>query len=101
MKGEFKGISIKMGINIANKQKNLVNLTDKILSIFQFAFANPQQFQQAMQIPSLAKSFNDILEFSGLNQADFASLIQPPKQPPVETRAPKPLELNTPTNVSA
>jgi len=76
LKDEFKGVEIKMGINIANKQKDLVNLSDKILSIFQFIFANPAGFQQAMQIPGLSKAFQDILEFSGLNQADFASFAK-------------------------
>jgi hypothetical protein len=74
---EFKDIEVRMGINIANKQKDLVNLSDKILSIFQYVFANPQGFQQAMQIPALARSFQDILEFSGLNQADFQALTAP------------------------
>lgn len=82
LKGELEDVPIKMGINIANKQKDLANLSDKLLSIFQFVFANPQGFQQAMQIPALAKSFQDILEFSGLNQADFLSLTTPPKQAP-------------------
>jgi hypothetical protein len=81
LEGELDGIELKMGINIANKQKDLVNLSDKILSIFQFVFANPTGFQQAMQIPALAKSFNDILEFSGLSQSDFLTLTQPPSQP--------------------
>lgn len=79
LKGEFKGVELKMGINVANKQKDLVNLSDKLLSVFQFVFSNPQGFQQAMQIPALAKSFQDILEFSGLNQADFLSLTTPPE----------------------
>lgn len=74
-KKEFKGIEIKVGVNIANKQKNLADLSDKVLSIFQFVFANPAQFQQAMQVPALSKAFGDILEFSGMNIADFSSLI--------------------------
>lgn len=78
LKGEFKDIEVKMGINVAGKQKDLVTLTDKLLSIFQFAFANPQGFLQAMQIPALAKSFQDILEFSGMNQSDFATLLKAP-----------------------
>lgn len=78
IEGEFKDMEVKMGINIANKQKDLANLSDKLLSIFQFVFQNPQGFQQAMQVPALSKSFNDILEFGGLNQVDFASLITPP-----------------------
>lgn len=81
LEGEFRGIEVRMGINIAGKQKDLVNLSDKLLSVFQYIFANPAAFQQAMQIPALAKSFTDILEFSGLNQADFTSLMSMPTQP--------------------
>lgn len=77
LKDEFKDIEIKMGINIAGKQKDLAVLSDKLLNVFQFIFANPQGFQQAMQIPALAKSFQDILEFSGMNQVDFLSLTTP------------------------
>lgn len=77
LKEDFKDRAVSMGINIAGKQKDLVMMSDKILSIFQFIFANPQGFQQAMQIPVLAKSFHDILEYSGMSQVDFASLMQP------------------------
>jgi len=82
LKDEMKGIEIKMGINIAGKQKNLSQLTDKILSIFEFMFSNPQGFQQVMQIPSMGTAFNDILEFSGISPVDFAGLsnMAPPQQ---------------------
>ena len=99
LKDEFKDVEIKIGINIANKQKDLVNLSDKLLSVFQFIFSNPQGFQQAMQIPALARSFEDILEFSGMNQADFNSLmtnIPAPEQPqqPQPQGQPQELALN-------
>jgi hypothetical protein len=81
MKDEFKGVEIKMGINIAGKQKNLAVLSDKILSIFQFVFSNPQGFQQTMQLEGMASAFNDILEFSGINPVDFSGLMQMPAQP--------------------
>lgn len=93
VKGAFEGIEIGIGINVANKQKNLADLSDKILSIFQFAFQNPPAFQQAMQNPALAKAFNDILEFSGLSQTDFLSLTQPPEAPPAEALPQQPLQL--------
>ena len=81
IKDEFENEEIKLGINVAGKQKDLVNLSDKLLSIFQFIFANPQGFQQAMQIPALATAFESILEFSNMNVADFSSLlIAPPVQ---------------------
>lgn len=80
LKEDFKGIEVKMGINIAGKQKDLVNLSDKLLSVFQFVFANPAGFQQAMQIPALATSFNDLLEFSGMSPANFSTLLAAPAQ---------------------
>ena len=86
LKGEFKGIEIKMGINISGKQKNLSAMTDKILSIFQFIFSNPQGFQQVMQLDGMSSAFNDILEFSGVSGVDFSNLaqLQAPQQP-IET----------------
>lgn len=78
LKKEFQDVEIKMGIDVAGKQKNLAQLSDKLLSIFQFIFQNPQGFQQAMQIPALSKSFENLLEFGGMSIADFSSLLQPP-----------------------
>ena len=96
LKDEFKGVEIKMGINVAGKQKNLADLSDKLLSIFQFVFANPQGFQQAMQLPGLANAFQKILEVSGMSQVDFASLtkISPQLEAPIEAVKPPPIELN-------
>lgn len=75
LKGEFNDAEIRMGINIAGKQKDLAGTSDKLLSIFQFIFANPQGFMSAMKIPALSKAFGDILEYSGLSISDFNSLI--------------------------
>lgn len=75
LRDEFRDIEVRIGINVASKQKDLVGLTDKILSIFQFVFQNPQAFQQAMQIPALSRAFQDILEYSGINSTDFTSLM--------------------------
>ncbi len=80
LKGEFKDVEVKIGINVAGKQKDLFGLSEKLLSIFQTIFANPVAFQQAMQIPALARSFENIIEFGGLNPSDFASLMTPPQQ---------------------
>jgi hypothetical protein len=84
VKDEFRDIEVKMGIAVGNKQKNLADLSDKVLSIFQFVFQNPQAFTQAMQNPALSRAFENILEFSGMSIADFSSLITatPPVVPP-------------------
>lgn len=78
LKGEFEGFEDRIGISFANKQKDVAMLSDKVLSVFQAIFANPQAFQQGMQIPALAKSFEAILEFSGINISDFQSLLSAP-----------------------
>ncbi len=97
IKGEFKGIEDTLGISIANKQKNLADLSDKVLSIFQFVFQNPQGFMQAMQIPALAKSFENILEFSGMSIGDFSSLMQaPPVQSPIQQENLQPAQSTQP-----
>lgn len=98
---EFEDVEIKIGINVANKQKNLAQMSDKILSIFQFIFANPAAFQQAMQLPGLSKAFNDILEYSGISNTDFAMLSSAPIPsqeviPPSEAPSPE-LALNNAT----
>lgn len=80
LKDEFKGIEMRIGINIANKQKNLADLSDKVLSIFQFIFQQeaqaPGSFAQAMQNTGLSKAFSSILEFSGLSLGDFSAVLQ-------------------------
>jgi hypothetical protein len=82
LKDEFEDVEIKMGINVAGKQKDLVGLTDKILSVFQFAFANPQGFQQVLQMPGMGNAFNNILEFSNISPVDFASFSSQAFQSP-------------------
>lgn len=77
LKDEFKDAEVKIGINVAGKQKNLAVMTDKILSIFQFVFSNPMGFQQVMQMKGMGEAFNDILEFSGISPVDFSELAQP------------------------
>jgi len=56
-----------------------------------------------MQIPALAKSFNSILEFSGMNQADFYSFMSqnPAQAQPQEQNPQQTLALNKPTPVVA
>ena len=76
IKGEFEGIEMRIGINIASKQKDLAGLSDKVLSIFQFVMSNPANFQQGMQIPGMSDAMNSILEYSGVNQSEFMGFTQ-------------------------
>lgn len=92
LKGEFKGINLGVKVSVAGKSKDLAKMTDKIVNIFRFAFSNPQGFAQTMQIPGMAKSFNDILEFSGLSPVDFSGIdkaMQSMAQPQQPQQAPQ------------
>ena len=100
IKGEFKGVEVKMGINIAGKQKNLSAMTDKILSIFQFIFSNPQGFQQVMQIDGMSSAFNDILEFSGVSGVDFANISNLQLQPEAQATDVSSLQKSLPEEVT-
>ena len=84
LEGEMKDIEIRMGINVAGKQKDLAGISDKMFSIFKEVFANPMGFMQTMKIPWMSKAFQDILEFGGLNPVDFSELVMMPTAMPVE-----------------
>lgn len=72
LKGEFKGLSLGVKVNIAGKQRDLVGKVDKLVNIFRQIIANPA----VLQIPALGKIFNDILESSGLDPADFSGITK-------------------------
>jgi len=84
---EFKRSPISVKVNIVGKQKDLPGKVDKLVNIFRQIVANPQ----VLQSPPMAKLFNQILEFSGLNPIDFSGFTLPqqlePSQPELE--APK------------
>lgn len=91
LKGDFDGVEMSMGINVAGKQKDLAAMSDKILSIIQFAMANPQGFEQVMKMPSMADNMDTILEYSGVSPSSFYGLTKKMKElPPVQPMNPNP-----------
>ena len=90
LKDEFDDVEMSMGINVAGKQKDLAAMSDKILSIIQFAMANPQGFEQIMKMPSMADNMDTILEYSGVNPSSFYGLTKKMKELPV----PSPMQPN-------
>ena len=94
LKGEFKDTPLGVKVSVAGKSKNLATMTDKIVNIFRFAFSNPQGFAQVMQIPGMSRSFNEILEYSGLSPMDFNGIEQLAQQPTQQpTAQPSPMQL--------
>jgi hypothetical protein len=80
LKDELKDSPIDVFVNIAGKQKNLAQTTDKLVNIFRQMLStyNPQTGTFAIfDDPRMAKIFNEIIEYSGLSPIDF---YQSPKQ---------------------
>lgn len=73
LKGEFEGIEVRIGINVAGKQKDLAAMSDKMLSVFQTIIANPY----ILKSPPVLKLFNEIIELSGLQPIDISGLNVP------------------------
>ncbi len=112
LKGEFKGITLNVKVSVAGKSKNLGKAMDVIVNLFRFAAANPQGFMATMQIPGMAASFNQILEYAGLSQVDFSNMSkalqtmqqtqppqaqpQPPQSPQTQPQQPVPSEVAQP-----
>lgn len=92
MKDEFSKIPLNIHINVANKQKDLGRWSEKMGNIFRAIFANPQGFVATMQIPSAAKSFNEMLEASGMSPIDYTQLPSIESMQPPETPTPSPTQ---------
>lgn len=89
LKGEFKDAPLAIKVVVAGKSKNLAANVDKVTNIFRFAFSNPMGFMQVMQIPGMAKGFNQILEMSGLEPADFSGIEKFTMQPAQPMQSPQ------------
>ena len=72
LKGEFKDAPLAVKVTVKGKSKDLAARTDKLVNVFRQIIANPA----VLQIPALGKIFNDILESSGLNPADFSGITK-------------------------
>lgn len=82
LKEELKEIPVDVIVNVAGKQSNLAGRADKLSNVLRQIIANPQGFVQAMQIEPVAKTFNQLMEASGLDQINFkASPMQVPPSP--------------------
>ena len=91
LKDELKDAPLKFKVSVAGN-KDLAGMTDKLSGIIQQVIANPQGFQQMMQIPEVSKIFHQILQYSGISPT-YAP--QSPKN--IATAIPSPMALETPT----
>lgn len=72
MKDEIKGIPTDVMINVAGKQRQLAQITDKLVNVFRQIIATPQM----LEIKGMGDIFNQIIESSGLNPIDFSTYTQ-------------------------
>jgi len=95
IKNELKGVEIKIKINIAGKQEDLVELAGKTVDVLRQFLATPQLRQD----PFALKLVSKVLEFAGMSPEDLASLTAIPVEAAPES-ATKPLkELAEPQKV--
>lgn len=71
LKGELEDVPTKVFVNVAGKQRNMAQNADKISKLLSNILANPQAFAT---IPGLAKSYNQLLEESGMSPIDFTAI---------------------------
>lgn len=96
LKGEFKDSPLAVKVVVKGKSKDLAAKTEKLVNVFRQVIANPA----VLQIPAIGKIFNDILESSGLNPADFSSITKEqiamtnPALNPAMTSLPAPMMQN-------
>lgn len=86
MKDEFKGLELDVEINIAGKQANLVDMVNKLNSVFRTLFT-PGAMQEIRANPELASLINEIFEYAGMKQRHFG------KAPPQQMMPPTPAQM--------
>ena len=86
LKDEFNDIPIDVKVNIAGKQKDLANMSEKIVGFMRAIISTPQ----ILTMPGMAELLNQVIEFSGLNPVDFSNLKAEQLVPPPQPSSPQP-----------
>jgi len=91
LKGEFQKAPLSVKVSVKGKTKDLAARTDKLVNIFRQIIVNPA----VLTIPAIAKIFNDILESSGLDPADFSGITKEQLQATQPQPTEQPVTQNT------
>lgn len=78
LENELKDVPTKVFVNIAGKQRNMIDNANKLSNIIRFVTSAPGAIQQ---IPGLGKLFNELIEESGYSPVDFTQITKAPTQP--------------------
>jgi hypothetical protein len=85
MKDDFADIPLKVKVNISGKQKNLAQNADKLSKLITNILSNYQIIQA---VPGIAKTYNQLIEASGLSPIDFGKIIPSEIMPQKELAQP-------------
>ena len=77
IKDEYQNLPMDIEISIKNKQKNMVEMVQKLNSVFRTLFT-PGAVQMLQSNKGLASLLNNILETSGLSPVNFGSITAQP-----------------------
>ena len=87
LKDEFKNVKLSVKVRVSGKQKNLELFTDKLVNVLRQYLSTPQMFQD----PIARKLFDQIIEASGLNPADYSGMGSQTPEPPLSESSTKPI----------
>lgn len=79
LENELEDVPTKVFVNIAGKQRNMVDNANKLSNIARFITSLPPGAIQ--QIPGLGDLFNELIEESGYSPIDFSGITKPTAQP--------------------
>ena len=71
LKGEFKGITLNVKVNVAGKQKNMGKATDAIVNILRFVMSSNSP---VLGFAGTWQLINQVIEQAGLDPVDFSGL---------------------------
>jgi len=72
LKDELQDVPLKVKVNVAGKQKTLAQNADKLSKLITNILSNYQVIQA---VPGISKTYNQLIEASGLSPIDFSSII--------------------------
>ena len=97
LKDEFKQVKFKVKVRVSSKTKDMAQFTDKLVNVLRQYLSTPQMFQD----PVARKLFDQIIEASGLNPADYSGIGSQTPAPPLPESSTKPINELTKREVMA
>lgn len=92
LKGELADVPIKVKMNIVGKQKDLAKNADSLSKLISNILANIEGIRA---IPGVSKSYNELIEATGLSPIDFSKILNSEQQSNQQSNPQKPVTQQT------